>query len=237
MKKLLCGIICFLLVTAVKAQFAVAGGDTIDVNGTTSPTQPISGYDGSCRNTGPDTITLTWEIIKDSTTPGWTYTGFCDKNNCYDFALNQKRSFTLAPGTSGAFALDITQGCVAGTGYVQFLLWNAADSASTVQLVTFAVTITPGPDCPTAINEVADNALDIYPNPAYNQLKIALTANIGSGRIDVYNLLGAKVVSQAVDVNETVQSLDITSLESGFYIAVISDGNKFVAAKKFSKLD
>ena len=82
MKKGLTGLICLLFFLAGNAQFAVTGGDTIPVNGTSSPTQTIIST-GSCANTGTDTITLSWVIVSDTAMPGWTYTGFCDKNNCY----------------------------------------------------------------------------------------------------------------------------------------------------------
>jgi hypothetical protein len=236
MKKVIISCICLLSFFAGKSQFAVTGGDTIVVNGSTNPTQTIIST-GSCHNTGADTLTLTWEIVSDTAMTGWTYTGFCDKNNCYDFVLDQKRSFTLLPAASGILELHLTQGCVAGVGNVKFLLWNAADSAGTVQLVTFAVDITSGQACTNGIPEVAAGQFSVYPNPAHDQLTITLPQNISNRKVDIYNLLGAKVASQLAGSNETIKTFDLTGVEAGFYVAVITEGGKFIAAQKFTKQD
>lgn len=234
MKRIFTTLLCLSVFFAGKAQFAVTGGDTITVTGVSSPSNAIVG-DGSCRNNGADTITVNWQIISDTAVPGWTYTGFCDKNICYNFSVGERRAFSMAPGATGLLSLHLTQGCVTGTGNVKFLLWNVADSAGTVQLVTFAVDITQGPNCANGIAETAAKQFVLYPDPAKDQLKITLPQNISNGQVDIFNLLGSKVASQSVSSNETVKSFDLSAVEAGFYVAVITEGGKFVAAKKFTK--
>jgi hypothetical protein len=236
MKKIYITAICLVILFAGKAQFVVTGGDTIAVAGTTNPTYPIVSS-GSCRNTGADTITLTWQILSDSTVPGWTYTGFCDNNNCYNFYIGAERSFTLTPGASGILEIHLTQGCVQGAGNVKVLLWNSADSASTVQLITFAVNITAGTGCPAGIEENEAQQFMLSPDPVKDQLKITLAQNTGAGQIDIYNLFGSKVASQPVGSDETIKYFDLRQLEAGFYVTVITRGGKLIATRKFARVD
>jgi hypothetical protein len=236
MKRITFTLICLAVFFSGNAQFAVTGGDTIAINGTTSPTQTIISS-GSCRNTGNDTLTLSWEVISDSAQPGWTYTGFCDKNNCYEFLLGSKHSFTMNPGTTGILELHLTQGCVPGTGNVKFLLWNAADSAGTVQLVTMVVDMTQGVACTNGIAPITTEQFAIYPNPASEQLKVTLPQNLNNGRVEIFNILGSKVYSQPVSSSETIRNIDLTGFEAGFYIAAITEAGKIVATKKFAKQD
>jgi hypothetical protein len=236
MKKTYITLICLLAFIAGKSQFVVNGGDTISVTGTTNPTYPIVSS-GSCRNVGTDTITLTWRILSDSTVPGWTYTGFCDNNNCYDFYVGAERSFVLTPNATGILEIHLTQGCARGAGNVKFLLWNSADSAGTVQLITIAVNITVGTGCPAAITETAAQQFLLFPDPVKDQLKITLPLNTRSGQIDIYNLVGSKVASQPVGSNETIKYFDLSQLQAGFYIAVITEDGKLIAARKFARVD
>ena len=236
MKRITFTLISIALFFAAKAQFAVTGGDTIPVNGTTSPSQTIIST-GSCRNTGTDTLTLSWEIVSDSAQPGWVYTGFCDKNNCYDFLIGSKHSFTMLPGTVGILELHLTQGCIPGTGNVKFLLWNAADSVGTVQLVTMAVTMTQGVACANGIAAVPAEQFTLYPNPATEQLKVTIPQNLNNGRVEIFNILGSKVYSEPVSINEPIRNVDLTGFDAGFYIAAITEAGKVIATKRFAKQD
>jgi hypothetical protein len=236
MKRITFTLTCLVMFFAGKAQFAVAGGDTIPVTGTTNPTQTII-YTGSCHNTGTGIDTLTWEIVSDTAQTGWTYTGVCDKNNCYDFVLNIEHTFKLAQGTSSILELHLTQGCVAGTGNVKLLLWNAADSAATVQLVTFAVDIAQGPACTNGITPVVTAQFMLYPNPATEQLKVTLPQNLTNGRVEIFNILGSKVYSEPVSSSEAIRNVDVTGFDAGFYIAAITESGKIVATKRFAKQD
>jgi hypothetical protein len=236
MKKLCVAILFLSSFLAGKSQFVVNGGDTISITGTTSPASPIVGT-GHCHNTGNDSISLTWNVISDSTVPGWTYTGFCDNNNCYNFYIGARRTFTLAPGASGILELHLTQACVSGEGNVKFLLWNSADSAGSVQLVTFAVNITPGTGCASGIAANEAEQFLLSPNPVKDQLTIRLPSNTVNGQIDIYNLLGSKLASQPFSNNETIKYFDLSEFAAGFYVAAISEGGKLIAARKFTRQD
>jgi len=224
---------CFFSICAFagQAQFTVGSGDTLYSTGTTSPSvEYISS--GSCRNTGVDTINLQWKIVSDTGVAAWSYTGFCDKNLCYPFTIGESRVFTLAPNASSIIELHISTGCNPGNGTVKFLLWNTADSAASVQLVDIDVNLTQGASCSAGISEVATAQVSIYPNPVSNELTVSLPQTLDNGQLDIYNLIGSKVYSQPLSATK---GFDVSGLETGIYVARISDGSRIVATKKFTK--
>ena len=223
-----------LFMLAAKSQFLVNGGDTIPMSGTTTPTFEIVGS-GSCINNSANSMTLRWQIISDSATSGWLYTGFCDKNLCYTYAIGLSHTFSLTAGATSPLQLHVTPGCNPGNGYVRFLLWNTADSAGTVQNCAFKVNITQGSTCTNGIAETEATQVSFYPNPVRSQLRLNLSQNINNGQIDIYNLIGSKVYSQSI--TSTSKDLDLSALETGIYVARISDNGKIIATKKFTKED
>lgn len=67
--------------------------------------------------------------------------------------------------------------------------------------------------------ELAENILNLYPNPAKGNLLISYTANTHSGSIELINPLGQKV--QTVDLQKQVSgliSIDVSHFEKGVYI-------------------
>ncbi|MGB3948262.1 MAG: T9SS type A sorting domain-containing protein [Bacteroidia bacterium] len=63
------------------------------------------------------------------------------------------------------------------------------------------------------------SAIMVYPNPASNQLTITYqleATDIGS--IEIYNLIGAKVLTQILDASANEKTINITSLNDGVYI-------------------
>lgn len=225
-----------LCMFVAKSQFTVSGGDTIYVNASTSPSYEIVG-NGSCTNNSASTMILRWRIISDSAASGWVYTGFCDKNLCYTYSVGLSESFSLNAGAFGQLLIHLTTGCNPGSGNVKFLLWNVADSAGSVQTVSFKVAVSQGTLCTNGISETEATQISFYPNPVKNQLKLTLSQNINNGQIDIYNLIGSKVYSQPISNRETVKDFDLTALDTGIYVARISDNGRIIATKKFTKED
>jgi hypothetical protein len=63
-----------------------------------------------------------------------------------------------------------------------------------------------------------NNAINFYPNPAYTNLHIS--SNLKFGTIEVYNLIGIKLMS-----SDYAENLDISGLASGVYICKIISSN------------
>ena len=73
---------------------------------------------------------------------------------------------------------------------------------------------------PEGVDEVDSQAVQVYPNPAKDMLTVK-AENLSS--VTVYNMMGQKVLSQAVDAEEiTINTCDF---ESGIYmVRVVADG-------------
>ncbi len=79
-----------------------------------------------------------------------------------------------------------------------------------------------------AVSDVNKGALTIYPNPSKDVLNIAGNANYKS--IQVYNLLGQKVIDRPFE-----KSINISSLEKGSYIINLTKSDNTAENVKFIK--
>lgn len=80
---------------------------------------------------------------------------------------------------------------------------------------------------PLSTSDFANNSLKLYPNPVKNFLNIEYTEAIKT--VEVYNMLGQKVISQ--NVNATTTQVDLTTLNSGNYLAKIQFANAVKTVK------
>lgn len=87
-------------------------------------------------------------------------------------------------------------------------------------------------ECPTftAINEVSNVKVGLYPNPASNQITISADANMES--IQMVDMLGRTVSATAV--NGTDAQVDVSHLTTGVYVARISLKAGGIATRSFS---
>jgi len=78
------------------------------------------------------------------------------------------------------------------------------------------------------VNEV-NTGMEVYPNPATNQITVALDAKTAKGKINLIDMTGRVVASQIVNSNETI--INTAALVNGvYYVTFISD-NKEVKLK------
>jgi hypothetical protein len=78
--------------------------------------------------------------------------------------------------------------------------------------------------------------LNVYPNPATNNISIEHSAAISTGAFfQIYSDNGAKLLYQTVKENSFYTTIDISALASGVYLLVYTNGNEKRVAK-FTKL-
>jgi hypothetical protein len=128
--------------------------------------------------------------------------------------------------------LDLTPTSGSACGYFKALTWDVNDSANTATYLNFKACITA--NCTNGINDPELNQISFYPNPVRSEMKVSLPQSLPGGQIDIYDLIGSKVFSQPITVTS---GIDLSTLESGIYIARISDNGKIVATKKFTKVN
>lgn len=90
------------------------------------------------------------------------------------------------------------------------------------------------PGTTISVGEVSNElGFDVYPNPADNQLNVAVNSNEnGALQLEVYNTVGQLVMTNQVYAG--AHQIDITELEAGMYVAVIRS-EKGSSQKQFVK--
>jgi hypothetical protein len=79
--------------------------------------------------------------------------------------------------------------------------------------------------------------IKLYPVPAGNQLNVNLNKPAMQTRIEIYNMLGTKVMEQKVNDGVTLSTLDISALADGYYLFKITGagGQKTIRFSKNNK--
>ncbi len=82
---------------------------------------------------------------------------------------------------------------------------------------------------PTAVNDIAKSEFAVYPTVVENGFNIEVNANLVNSNLEVYNLLGVKVLSQKITAQK--QYINVSNLASGVY-AVRLNGKTSKIVKK-----
>lgn len=78
---------------------------------------------------------------------------------------------------------------------------------------------------PNTINELNYGSVLVYPNPTNSMLNVVLPDNFDNGNVQIYNLLGEKVVGDNTRNSKTI-SLDVSDLSAGIYLLRLTNGTK-----------
>ena len=127
--------------------------------------------------------------------------------------------------------------CKLSAGKIRLKIWERADSANTIQYITFQYDLTSAANCvATSISEATKSSIRIFPNPVKDKLNINGLSEIENLRIEVYNLIGSKVFSKTTD-NANAESAVINTdfLGNGIYFAKLFSGDNLIVTKKFTK--
>jgi|GEM_PF-2670821 hypothetical protein len=183
--------------------------------------------------------TVCWKIAQLTINPGWGSMSLCDINECYlfygDVTNGTTHQFPLAADSAASVDVTSTPQCVADTGYLQALFWLKHDSAASATYLVY-IPIYSG-SCATAIQQVQDNQLKIYPIPASTDFTIEGLQNATNVQISVYDILGNVVLHKTIAQPANYVSISTAGLISGVYIlSVESDGVKLLT-RRIEKMD
>jgi hypothetical protein len=104
---------------------------------------------------------------------------------------------------------------VAYTGY-RFLQWNDGNTENPRTITVTKDTIfTATFDVETAITDIKTSAINIYPNPATDNINISLPENVSQAVFTLYDMQGRILIRQEVSSKESVA---VNNLSSGIYI-------------------
>jgi hypothetical protein len=152
-----------------------------------------------------------WFAVNQATgIPPLTYTWYWGDG---DTSTGATPSHTYAASGYYNICLSITDsvGCTA----------QQCDSSTYIFKAEQAVTVNCVTALPTGIDDLTANAVNLYPNPAGNQLFISTSAAINA--IDIYNATGQLV--KRITPSAILQPIDVSTLSCGLYVAVIKVGN------------
>lgn len=83
---------------------------------------------------------------------------------------------------------------------------------------------------PVSVKKINNsNNLLVYPNPFSSQFNIKYNAKSSSAILEVYNLLGEKIISQAI--KQSLTTINLSQQKKGIYFIKVIDGNQFLSQK------
>ena len=82
-------------------------------------------------------------------------------------------------------------------------------------------------DSTLGINHLSKSNVNIYPNPVNNTLNISAGSTIDA--VNIFDLTGREVLRATPNVDKT--SLDVSSLNKGFYLLTVKSGNQELTTK------
>lgn len=91
-----------------------------------------------------------------------------------------------------------------------------ANGMSVTRYISYVV----GSNCTMSQNDFMDFSDFYFTNPAHNYISIQSTSDID--KVEMYSLIGAKVISQTTNTNE----IEVSNLSKGVYLMVVYSGNK-----------
>ena len=187
--------------TTLTVQLIDNGGNVL---GTLNPTL----------TTGKNTLSLNWHV------PVGTGYKLTTSGSASLYRNSAGAVYPIAVGTGVA---SITGNDVMGTAptyYYWFYNWVYAKDIPCPSAPTVVTAVIQ--NC-TGINNVANASLEVYPNPAYDNLVVKAPHNINS--IHVIDMLGKTVISNN-PANEKTVSLDVSNLPAGVYFVKVNAGDE-----------
>lgn len=187
---------------------------------------------------------LTWAYINKYGFDSNIYSGTGGNNKVMQLVLDAIKLQPCLPGiVSGRDALIAADQATTG-GHNYCLIWEVfarrgvgvnASSGSTNnpndQVEDFTEPA-PGSNCTlSADNFIKNKYINIFPNPTNGVLNITIADYIGNLNIELYDINGRKVFQQNMDNFNTLNSIDIKSLQSGIYI-IKMDGDDLTYTQK-----
>lgn len=221
--------------TSVQAQSFTPQSDTVLVNYDINAGGNQEFHDNITNNTSSP-ITITWKGIANNLPGDWLVSpsslGVCDNNNCYTGASAiSGTTWTSNPypaGPGGDFHLVLNAS--GGTNGTYYLTLNLT-SGSTSKNVTFLMS----KGTPASVGTVTKNIDDVqlYPNPARNNVNVVFDANAGVKYIAIYNIIGKQVSN--FRINGGSAQLDVSDVPAGVYFVRLLDAqNRVLATRKFT---
>ncbi len=182
-------------------------------------------------------ISLKWHRYQNVYDNNWLGNQICVYGSCYYYTVDTG-TIEVGAGSSEEFSAHFGNNNFPGDGVQRVSFYEESDSAGTVQTTYFGTNLTPFTSVATPMsNSYAPSDIQIYPNPAKEFVIVKRPELLNISRIEVYNMLGLKVVTQKVDPDNTNNRVDLLDLAKGVYMLRIFDNNNnVILTKSISKI-
>jgi Secretion system C-terminal sorting domain len=210
-------------------------------------------YDDITNIVGYD-INMKWEVVASDFPSDWitpSALSMCDNNTCYNNlgmhlwngSLGGQKSATYyhnsahdsAQGFDYLPVLTYTSG---GTHYITVRFVDSTLGAAGygyTKFITFIVSRSGAPTNSVANTTSVDNTVNLYPNPAINEVNIVYNAGADVKNIAVYNIIGKMMAVYKVSDPDGA-NINIENMPAGIYLARITNSRgEVVATKRFAK--
>jgi hypothetical protein len=142
---------------------------------------------------------------------------------------------TPNPGTGHPISLHYDEASVAGIASIMYKIYDINNPS--VDFMTFIVKYNDPTTSIKTNTSLLSYVSDVFPNPSNTKASITVNALSDSNinTVSILNTLGSVVSSKNIELfmGKNTISLDVESLSSGIYFAVLSSGN-FKTVKKFT---
>lgn len=175
------------------------GTDTVASQGSFT-----SGYNYAFETIGTD-VKITFELLD------------TDKVGVVAYLWKQSPfSETSMSNVSGNIFTHTITGQTNGTTINYAVKFAYENGMSVTRYISYVV----GSNCTMSQNDFIDFSDFYFTNPAHNYISIQSTSNID--KVEMYSIIGAKVISQTNNTNE----IEVSNLSKGVYLMVVYSGNK-----------
>lgn len=182
-------------------------------------------------------VSVKWERYENVFATGWAGNQICVYGICYHYTVNTG-SILIDPGATEEFSAHFGNVNLPGAGVQRVIFYIEDDSAASAKSVYFGTNLTPYTSVATPMsNSYAPSDIQIYPNPVKEFVIVKRPEQLNISRIEVYNMLGLKVVTQIADPDNTNNRVDLLDLAKGVYMLRIFDkNNNVILTKSISKV-
>jgi len=202
------------------AQFSIDTDSVYVLYDTNEP--EITAY--NVHSTTNPTVTLRWEVVSVDVPSTWENDFFiCDAVQCWDSTVNTN-TYDLPDNKDYPLDCHFLNNGAIGEGKAKIRIWEVGDSANTVQTVTYLAKVEEA----VGIKSVSKINVSVFPNPASNTIQVRNIDKQRITKLEIYSIIGRKVKEQ-ISLNNN-ENLNISGLESGVYILVLTDSS----GKKYS---
>ena len=174
--------------------------------------------------TSTDIITFKWKKVSESVPANWE-ASVCDNQFCYTSLIDSGTMNPVSKPDYGLVLLHITAHINFGTSVVRYAVWDIKFPAKKDTL-TFILTVKE----PLEIKLSHDkNAIEIYPNPAYNNFNII--SNLPSGfQFRITDIVGKQIYWGTTTENNIKVSTE--TFPNGIYTISVFNKNKTINPKR-----